>query len=41
MSKREQILAAVVTALAGTTGVGSRIFRSREDAQDWIDKQPK
>jgi len=34
MSKREQILAAVVTALAGTTGVGSRIFRSREDALD-------
>jgi hypothetical protein len=32
VSKREQIMAAVVTALAGTTGVGSRIFRSREDA---------
>ena len=32
MSRREQILAAVAAALAGTTGVGSRIFRSREDA---------
>lgn len=32
MSRREQILAAVATALAGTTGVGTRIFRSRKDA---------
>lgn len=29
MSKREQILARIVTALAGTAGVGSRIYRSR------------
>ena len=29
MSKREQILARIVTALAGTTGVGTRIYRSR------------
>lgn len=29
MSKREQILARIVTRLAGTTGVGSRIYRSR------------
>lgn len=29
MSKREQILAAITAALAGTTGVGSRIYRSR------------
>lgn len=29
MSKREQILARIVTALAGTSGVGSRIYRSR------------
>lgn len=29
MSKRETILARIVTALAGTTGVGSRIYRSR------------
>lgn len=29
MSKREQILAAIRTALNGTTGVGSRIYRSR------------
>lgn len=29
MSKREQILAAIKTALNGTTGVGSRIYRSR------------
>lgn len=28
-SKRETILARIVTALAGTTGVGSRIYRSR------------
>ena len=31
-SKREQILAAIETALAGTTGVGSRIYRSRPEA---------
>ena len=29
MSKREQILQAIRTALTGTTGVGSRIYRSR------------
>ena len=29
MTKREQILAAVRTALTGTTGVGNRIYRSR------------
>lgn len=29
MSKREDILARIVTALAGTTGVSSRIYRSR------------
>lgn len=29
MSKRETILARIVTALAGTTGVSSRIYRSR------------
>lgn len=29
MSKRETILARIVTVLAGTTGVGSRIYRSR------------
>lgn len=29
MSKREQILARIATRLAGTTGVGSRIYRSR------------
>jgi len=28
-SKRETILTAIVAALAGTTGVGSRIYRSR------------
>jgi hypothetical protein len=32
VSKREQILSAIVAQLAGTTGVGTRIFRSREDA---------
>jgi hypothetical protein len=31
-SKRDQILAAITTTLAGTTGVGSRIYRSRVDA---------
>lgn len=30
-TRREQILSAIVTALAGTTGVGSRIYRSRVD----------
>ena len=30
--KREQILAAITTALAGTTGVGGRIYRSRTEA---------
>lgn len=29
MSRRETILARIVTALAGTTGVSSRIYRSR------------
>lgn len=29
MTKREQILAAIRTALTGTAGVGSRIYRSR------------
>jgi len=28
-TKREQILSAIVTTLAGTTGVGTRIYRSR------------
>ena len=31
-SKREAILAAIETALAGTAGVGSRIYRSRAEA---------
>ena len=30
--KREQILAAVATALVGTTGVSTRIYRSRTEA---------
>ena len=30
--KRESILAAIATALAGTTGVGARIYRSRVEA---------
>ena len=30
-TKRESILAAIVTALAGTTGVGTRIYRSRTE----------
>ena len=30
--KRERILAAITTALAGTVQVGSRIYRSREEA---------
>jgi hypothetical protein len=30
--KREAILAAITTALAGTTGVGARIYRSRVEA---------
>ena len=32
MTKREQILAAICTALTGTTGVGTRIYRSRTEA---------
>ena len=28
-TKREQVLAAIATTLAGTTGVGTRIYRSR------------
>jgi hypothetical protein len=32
MTKREQILAAIRTALTGTTGVGTRIYRSRVEA---------
>lgn len=31
-TKREQILAAIRTALTGTTGVGTRIYRSRTEA---------
>jgi hypothetical protein len=31
-TKREQILAAIKTALNGTTGVGTRIYRSRVEA---------
>ena len=31
-TKRESILAAIRTALAGTTGVGTRIYRSRVEA---------
>ena len=31
-TRREQILTAIATALAGTTGVGSRIYRSRVEA---------
>jgi hypothetical protein len=31
-SKREQILAAITTSLAGTTGVSTRIYRSRVEA---------
>jgi hypothetical protein len=30
--KRESILAAIATAMAGTTGVGARIYRSRVEA---------
>lgn len=30
-TRREQILSAIVTALAGTTGVSTRIYRSRVD----------
>ena len=30
-SKREQILAAIKTNLANTTGVGNRIYRSRAE----------
>ena len=32
MTRRERILRAIVTALAGTTGVGTRIYRSRVTA---------
>lgn len=32
MSKREQIIQAVLTGLVGTTGVGSRIFRNMQEA---------
>lgn len=31
-TKREQILTAIAAALAGTTGVGTRIYRSRVEA---------
>ena len=31
-TKRESILTAITTALAGTTGVGTRIYRSRPEA---------
>lgn len=31
-SKTERIIAAMVSALAGTTGVGSRIYRDRQEA---------
>jgi len=31
-SKREQILSAIATTLAGTAGVSTRIYRSRVDA---------
>ena len=31
-TRREQILSAITTALVGTTGVGSRIYRSRVEA---------
>ena len=31
-TRREQILSAIATALVGTTGVGSRIYRSRVEA---------
>ena len=31
-TKREQILAAITTSLANTTGVGTRIYRSRAEA---------
>lgn len=31
-SKREQIISAIVSSLAGTTGVGTRIYRSRVEA---------
>lgn len=32
VTKREQILAAIATTLAGATGVSSRIYRSRQEA---------
>ena len=31
-TKREQILAAIAATLAGTTGVGTRVYRSRQEA---------
>ena len=31
-SKREQILAALKTSLTGTTGVSTRVYRSRPEA---------
>lgn len=49
-SKREQILAAIKTNLAGTTGVGTRIYRSRPEPMsrgespaiviEWTNDQP-
>ena len=49
-SKREQILAAIKTNLAGTTGVGTRIYRSRPEPTtraesplivvEWTNDQP-
>ena len=49
-SKREQILAAIKTNLAGTTGVGTRIYRSRPEhttraespliVVEWTNDQP-
>ena len=49
-SKREQILAALKTSLTGTTGVGTRIYRSRVEPMsrgeapaiviEWVSDQP-
>jgi hypothetical protein len=49
-SKREQILAALKTKLAGTTGVSTRIYRSRVEPMsrgespalviEWLNDQP-
>jgi len=49
-SKREQILAALKTSLVGTTGVGTRIYRSRIEPMarsespaiviEWVSDQP-